>query len=323
MKKSGFRFLSVLLFLSFILTACGQAANSPAAVPEVEEVKISVSGAFALYPVMVTWADEYSKLNPNVVFDVSGGGAGKGMSDALSGAVDIGMVSRSIAEEELAQGAYGVGVTKDAVFGTLSANNPYLEKILSQGLTRDTLAGIFLTGEITTWGQALGDPAITDAIHVYTRSDACGAAEMWVKYIGGKKQEELKGIGVNADPGLLEAVIKDPLGIGYNNLNYAYDINTGLPLEGAAVIPLDVNENAVVDPSEELLEMAQAIAAVNDGRYPSPPARILNLVTKGKPEGEVLNFISWILTDGQAFVSDAGYIQLTAEELAASQELLK
>ena len=65
---------------------------------------IAISGAFALYPMMTRWAEEYTAVNPDIKFDVSAGGAGKGMTDALSGAVEIGMVSRDISAEEEAQG---------------------------------------------------------------------------------------------------------------------------------------------------------------------------------------------------------------------------
>jgi phosphate transport system substrate-binding protein len=317
MNKKVFEVLAIVMVLSIILTACGGAAQQQ------PQKKISVSGAFALYPLMVQWAEVYQKANPNVLIDVSAGGAGKGMSDALAGAVDIGMVSREIAQEETDQGAYGIAVTKDAVFGTISANNPYLADILKQGLSQKILSGIFLTGEITTWGQALGKPEITDEIHVFTRSDACGAGEMWVKYLGGKKQEELKGIGVNADPGVLEAVIKDRLGIGYNNLNYAFDLKSGKPVNGAGVVPLDINDNGTVDPDEVLDTQAQAVEAITTGRYPSPPARPLYLVTKGKPTATVAEFIQWILNDGQKYVAEAGYIALTTNQLAASKDKLK
>ena len=207
MNKKAFSVLAVVMILSLVLTACGGAAQQQTPKKDLSIRRfcsVSIDG-----PV----GGRISKgCNPNVLIDVSAGGAGKGMSDALAGAVDIGMVSREIAQEETDQGAYGIAVTKDAVFGTVSASNPYLADILKQGLSQKILSGIFLTGEITTWGQALGKPEITDEIHVFTRSDACGAGEMWVKYMGGKKQEELKGIGVNADPGVLEAVIKDPTG---------------------------------------------------------------------------------------------------------------
>lgn len=303
----------VVLILGAMLAGCaGTPVSQPDAANPVEskpEQKLAISGAFALYPMVVKWAEVYQQANPNVRIDISGGGAGKGMADTLAGAVDIGMVSRELSDEEVAQGAYGVAVTRDAVFATVSAQNPYLADLLKMGLTKETLAGIYLTGEITTWGQVLGKPEITDEIHAYTRSDACGAAEMWVKYMGGKKQEELLGIGVNADPGVLEAVIKDPLGIGYNNLNYAYDISTDAPVAGAAVVALDDNNNQMVDANEDITTKKQAVEAVASGKYPSPPARPLYLVTKDVPSGAEADFISWILNEGQQYVDEAGYVK--------------
>lgn len=316
MKQTISKYLIILIVVAMLLSACGGAQNK-------EQQKIAVSGAFALYPLMVQWAEVYQQAYPDVRIDVSAGGAGKGMADVLAGAVDIGMVSRDISPEETNLGAFGIAVTRDAVFGTLNAANPYLAEIQKTGMTREILAGIFLTGEITTWGQVIGNPDITDEIHVYTRSDACGAAEMWVKYVGGKNQEELKGIGVNADPGVLDAVIKDPLGIGYNNLNYAYDLKSGKPVVGAAVIPLDINENGSVDPEEIVDTQAQAVDAVSSGRYPSPPARPLFLVTKGAPAGATRDFILWILGDGQEYVAEAGYILLAKDQLAEAQGKLK
>src|SRR5512143_3247810 len=91
---------------------------------------ITASGAFALYPLMVKWGEEYQKLHPGVQFDISAGGAGKGMTDALGGQVDIGMVSRSIKPEEVQKGAYWVAVTKDAVFPPINAKNPVLKDLL-------------------------------------------------------------------------------------------------------------------------------------------------------------------------------------------------
>jgi phosphate transport system substrate-binding protein len=155
---------------------------------------------------------------------------------------------------------------------------------------------------------------VTDPIHVFTRSDACGAAATWAAYLG-KRQEDLRGVGVYGDPGVLEAVIKDPLGIGFNNLNYVFDFETGQPVAGARVMPIDLNGNGQADPNEAYQTKEQAINAVATGRYPSPPARDLNLVSRGKPTGLVKTFVQWALTEGQAFVAEVGYIPLTQEQL--------
>jgi phosphate transport system substrate-binding protein len=320
MSKTFRLLLVIALAIALLLPACSPESASP----DSGEMRgtLTISGAFALYPMMTRWAEEYQRMYPNVQFDISAGGAGKGMADALSGAVDIGMVSREVTAEEEAQGAYWVAVTKDAVFPVVNAQNPVLADLMKTGLSQNLFEGIFITGEIKTWGQAIGKPEVTDEIHVYTRSDACGAAETWAKYLGGK-QENLLGIGVFGDPGLLDAVIKDPQGIGYNNLNYAYDMASGQAVTGAAILPIDVNGNGQIDPDEVLATKAEAVTAVANGKYPSPPARVENLVTKGKPEGLAQAFIQWILTDGQQYLEEAGYIPLPSDQVDVSLQKVR
>ena len=319
--KNLFRLTLVITLAIVLLTsACSPKATSSGS----GDMKgtLTISGAFALYPMMTRWAEEYQKVYPGVQFDISAGGAGKGMADALSSAVDIGMVSRDVTAEEEAKGAYWIAVTKDAVFPVVNTQNPVLTDLMKTGLSQEAFTGIFITGDIKTWGQAIGKPEITDEIHVYTRSDACGAADTWAKYLG-SKQEDLLGVGVFGDPGLLDAVVTDPLGIGYNNLNYAYDMASGEAVKGAAILPIDVNGNGQIDPDEVLTTKGKAVAAVADGKYPSPPARVENLVTKGKPEGLTQAFIQWILTDGQKYLEEAGYIPLPSDQMDASLQKVK
>ena len=75
-------------------------------------------------------------------------------------------------------------------------------------------------------------------------------------------------------------------------------------------------------PEEVYDTKEQAVNGVATGRYPSPPARDLNLVTQGKPEGLVKAFITWVLTDGQDYVAEAGYIALPQDRLDAELEKL-
>ncbi len=316
--KNTFRALFVLVLLSLPLGAC---TAKPAAQPQ--KGTIAISGAFALYPMMQIWAEKYGAINPGVTFDISAGGAGKGLTDALSGAVDIGMVSRDITSAEEAKGAYWVAVSKDAVFPVVSDKNPVLQDLLKTGVKADTFIGIYITGTIKTWGQVVGRPEVTDAIHVYTRSDSSGAADAWAGFLGGKKQDSLLGIGVSGDPGIVNAVSGDPDGIGYNNLNFAFDTATGKPAAGISVVPVDANKNGIADSDEVFVSNAQAVDAVASGKYPSPPARFENLVTNGKPSGIVSAFILWILTDGQKYCLASGEVPLTSDQQAASLQKIR
>ena len=280
------------------------------------EGQISLSGAFALYPLAVKWAEEFKKLHPKVKIDVSGGGAGKGITDALAKVVSLGMVSREVKPEEVAKGAWFVAVAKDAVVPTINAKNPKIKELLAKGITQAAATKAFVSGEYKTWGQVLGVKS-NIPLHLYVRSDACGAGETWAKYLGNKKQEDLKGTAVFGDPGVASAVQKDPLGFGYNNIAYAYDLKTKKPNPGILVLPIDVNNNGRIDAAENFYATSnQLISAIAQGKYPSPPARDLYLVANGKPTNPaVVAFLKFILTEGQKYNVPNGYIGLPKDKL--------
>ncbi|MGK6352763.1 PstS family phosphate ABC transporter substrate-binding protein [Parapedobacter sp. DT-150] len=283
---------------------------------------ISFSGAFALYPLAVLWSEQFREIHPNVRFNISAGGAGKGIADALNGMVDVGLVSRDVHPQEYDQGAYVIHVAKDAVVGTVSSQNPNLDAILDRGIKQDELRRIFVEGGISKWNQI--DPSFSaDDLHVYVRSDAAGAAETWASFLG-KSQEHLKGVGIFGDPGIAQAIQKNALAIGFNNINYVYDLKTRRQAEGIRAIPLDLDNDNLISPKEDFYgsidSLAQAIAV---GNYPSPPSRNLSFLMKGKPDDIVLiEFIKFVLTkESQGILLENGYIPLNEESL--KEELAK
>lgn len=321
--RMGQRIAMIVVVLMMSQNVIGDLQADPVGGEDSLSGRITISGAWALYPMAIIWAEEFKKLHPNVRFDISAGGAGKGMADALGGMVDVGMVSRDVYSSEKQAGAWWVSVAKDAVVVTINAENPFIADLRRRGLTRQELVEIFLDRKTTQWNQLIKTDKHVN-LRVYTRSDACGAAKTWAKYLGGH-QEDLAGIGVFGDPGVAEAVRKDALGVGYNNINFAFDPSTGRMVTGLMIAPIDLNSDGEISREESFYgtrdELTNAIAS---GAYPSPPARDLHFVCKGKPsEPCVRSFLRWILTDGQGFVSVNGYVRLSEGRLKTEREKLR
>ncbi len=312
-------YASLLAAIALGTVSCGGGNNTEGGM----KGELSLSGAFALYPLAVQWAEEFQALHPGVRIDISAGGAGKGMTDALAGVVDFGMVSREVYPPETAKGAVGFAVAKDAVAATVNAANPKIKELLERGLTREAAIKIWITGEAKTWGDVLGTDDDTP-LHVYTRSDACGAAETWALWLGGK-QEDLGGTAVFGDPGVAAAVQKDIYGIGLNNIGYAYDNDTHKPNDGILIMPIDANGDGRITPDEQFYDTKdRIIEAIADDRYPSPPARDLYLVTKGVPTDSVtVAFIKYVLGKGQEKNVPAGYIGMSEEKIGRSLDMLE
>ena len=303
-----FWFFALLLILP--LTGCDKKADDDGGT-------ITISGAWALYPMAQRWKTEYAKIHPEVKVDVSGGGAGKGMTDVLSGLVDIAMVSRGVFPEEIERGAVPYPVARDTVVVVVNAKGPFADKLLKRGLKKEEFQKIWLGDNPTA--EIFGEEG---ELNVYTRSDACGAAETFAAFLGAK-QENLKGIGIPSDPGIPEAIRSDVRGIGYCNLNYGYDPETGRPVEGVVSVPVDSNGNGKVDKDEEIATKEFLINAIQKGVYPSPPARDLYFVTKGELSPAAKEFIIWAMTDGQKFNDSVGYMSPNPENLAKALESLK
>ena len=207
-------------------------------------------------------------------------------------------------------------VAQDAVVPIINIRHPLYRHLLRRGLSQKVACGIWVTGTIKTWGQAAGVNSHA-LINVYTRSDACGAAETFASWLK-SHQEDLLGTGVYGDPGIVRQVANDPYGLGMCNISYAFDDQTGRPNDGIALFPIDTNGDGRISKDEQFYASKQSlIKAIQDGRYPSPPARQLFVVSKGKPQNIIVKaFLRFILEEGQKYNIPAGFIPVHEKQKA-------
>lgn len=317
------KLLAVMTISSLLPVMISCSEGKPTVQDEKElEGSVSISGAFALYPLAVQWTNGFAERNPLVRMDISAGGAGKGMTDVLNGMVDFAMLSRDLHDEEREKGAVDYIVGRDAVLPMVNASNPLIDRILEKGITNDDAYRIWVSREYRTWGQFLGTGEKIP-IKVYTRSDACGAAQTFAAWFG-SKQDDLGGTAVFGDPGIAKAVSEDPYGIGFNNVAYAFDSQTARPVEGLYILPVDSDKDGKISPEERFYDnKVQLVRAVEADKYPAPPARNLYLISKGVPtDSAKVAFLRYVLGEGQSFNEPSGYVQVSADAKARSLQLL-
>jgi phosphate transport system substrate-binding protein len=322
MKKAFLIFVVINIILTY---GCGNRSNRNGKDSK-EDLKgtISISGSSAFYPLVQKWTEEFQKVYPNTRIDVSAGGDSKGMADALSGQVNIGMLSREISKEESGNGAWFIAVAKNAVLPIINPGNPVLQQLMLKGMKKETLKDIFIMGKVTNWSVASGKKKIDEKINVYKRSDACGEADIWAKYLG-KNQEDLIGAAESGDDGLIQAVKSDKDGIGFTNIGYAYDLSSKYENTGIKVLPIDLNSNGILDDKEYFYQHKDSLQrAIKDGRFPKLLSPELYFVCKEKPTDKLaITFLKWVLSDGQRFISNAGYVALPDARLKAELDKME
>ena len=279
--------------------------------------EVNISGAYSSYPLMKIWAVEFTKLHPAVKVDIVANGTGKGIVQTLSGKVHIGMISRPLSKDEIQKGLWQLSIAKDAVVPLMSEKNKDFRSISRKGLTKQNLREIYITDEIKYWGDAAGTLS-QNLIHVIKRQDIAGDSEIWGKYLE-KKEEELAGVGVFGDPGMIDAIIKEPNAIGYASMGYVFDLKTRKAHKGVGIIPIDLDKNGLIYPEEKIYENVDIfIEALEKGIY--PVSRNLKVVTNGVPSDRtVKEFLNFIINDGQKVLRESGYASIGADSLAAER----
>jgi phosphate transport system substrate-binding protein len=314
--------VSSLFILCLILAGCNTQPERSGTEVLSHQNKITISGAYALAPLVQIWVDEFKKTHPDIQFTINPNGSDQGISDVLHGVVDVGMVSSDI-PRGLDTNFTIVPVSRLGVVPIISTKNPYINEIFQKGISREELTRLFTNDNPKTWGDMFGKPS-KDPVNVYIRADSSGAAKIFCRYLW-VEPGELKGKAIKGETNLVDAVASDPFALGFCNFIYTIDPATKQFSYTIHVLPVDFNQNGMIDGKEKIFDnAAQLQRAMWLGKFPCSLIRNLYLVTRGKPHTyEVAEFLHWVITDGQKIVAENGYIELYSSEIQLLQKALK
>ncbi|MDR3674911.1 MAG: phosphate ABC transporter substrate-binding protein PstS [Acidobacteriota bacterium] len=330
--------------LSVVLAALGVCAlvESPSAAPApipASALLINGAGATFPYPIYSKWFDEYHKLHPDMQFNYQSIGSGGGIRQVIAGTVDFGATDGPMTDEQLGQAKTKI-LHFPTVLGAVvpTYNIPGVNQELN--FTPEALAGIFL-GKITKWN----DPAIanlnkginlpdTDIIVVH-RSDGSGTTYIWVDYLS-KVSEEWKskvgkntsvnwpvGIGGKGNEGVAGLVKQQPGALGYVELIYAIQNNmpygkvrnsSGVFVKaGLASVTAAAAGAAKSMPDDFRVSITNA-----PGKAAYPIASFTWLLVPNKIDDPtkkkaIVDFLHWMLKDGQGLVETLNYAKLPKE----------
>ena len=143
-------------FIAFIMSEEGQAVVAEegyipldgveAYAGEAPAGKVVVGGSSSVSPVMEKLIEAYAEVNPEAEIELQTTDSTTGMENAIAGSYDIGMASREVKDEELAEGLEAQVIATDGIAVVENNANP------TEDLTSDQVKAIY-TGEALTWDE--------------------------------------------------------------------------------------------------------------------------------------------------------------------------
>jgi phosphate transport system substrate-binding protein len=301
-----------------------------------QTIKINGAGATFPYPIYSKWFSEYNKLKPNVQINYQSIGSGGGIRQITNQTVFFGATDGPMTQDQLLA-APGRILHFPTVLGADVPvyNIPGVDASLK--FTGPLLADIFL-GKVTKWNDAAltrlnpGVQLPATDITVVHRSDGSGTTYIWVDYLA-KVSPEWKqkvgvatsvnwptGVGGKGNEGVAGLVRQTPGSIGYVELIYALQSK----IRYGAVQNM---AGEFVQANVQSVTAAAAAAAANmpkdfrvsitnppgKGVYPIASFTWLLLYENPKDKQQArifVDFVKWMLTDGQKFAAELGYAPL-------------
>lgn len=222
------------------------------------EPSILFCGSTSLYPIMSSLAssftDEYETWNnvdasfpeENISIYVAPGGSGVGVSAAVEGTADFGMVAREVKDEEkeaLGEGYKEFVVAKDALTVSVNAENPICD--IMDNMETELIRQIF-AGEITMWNEV--DASLPEeAINVYIRDLSGGAYEVFQKSVMGDSEIAASATQSASMTELATNVAGDPWGIGYVGYGAFTKANSESPVLSAMKVDgIEATEDTII-----------------------------------------------------------------------------
>lgn len=288
------RITSLFVIVSLILASCGSGDDN-AHPGSSSIISIENKGSDTIVNLALAWAEAYQVIQPEIRISITGGGSGTGIAALINGTVDIANASRQIKEEER-KNAEANGITpkeyvvaRDAIAIIVHPENPVNQ------LTIDQISAIY-SGQISNWSEVGGE---NRPIVRLSRETNSGTHVYFLENVLRKGEKDNKTL-FSMDTLLLPSseiisaeIRQNPNAIGYDGLGYVTEdlktIAVGLESTGPFILP--------------------SAKSVNDRQYPI--ARDLYMYTAGEPEGEVLEYLNWILgPEAQKIVNELGFVPI-------------
>ena len=314
----------LLISLALVLPAMGQTT-------------LNGAGATFPNPMYSKWFSEYNKLHKDVQINYQSIGSGGGIRQVLNGTVDFGASDGPMTDEQLKQSKVKILHIPTVLGAVVPAYNvPGITGEIK--FTPEVLAGIFL-GKIQKWN----DPAITQAnpgvkfpdqsIIVIYRSDGSGTTYIFTDYLSKISKDWLStvgkgtsvkwqmGMGGKGNEGVAGQIRQLQGSIGYVELIYAVEnkITYGA-VRNAAGNFVKASLDGVTEAAASVKDMpadfrVSITNAPGKTAYPISSFTWLLIPEQSKDANKgkiIVDFLNWMLTDGQKMTNQLSYAPLPA-----------
>lgn len=238
-----------------------------------------------------------------------------------SGKADLRLFAATPADNEAMKNEWRVVVARDILVPVMSADNPFIDKVMSAGIDPSTLGMLLTSSEGMKWGRLLHNDNNKPVTILIPADDA--ALTSLARFSG--VEPGLITARRLSSPGEITSILKsNHETVLFCRLASITGENGTRIAEGIRIIPIDVNANGQSDYFEQFYGDYNSFnRGVYIGKYPKELCSSIFCAAAAKPSaGAQADFVLWLLAGGQELIAEAGLTALPGGEGMIRREML-
>jgi ABC-type phosphate transport system substrate-binding protein len=272
---------------------------------------IYVESAKYTLPLLEKWVTEYNKTNPEVPVEWGG---------KNSENIDLRIVANVDTENDNLSddGKTVTYIGRSALLPVTTKENPLYEQISRKKFGKKELKRLFFAEDLLDEDDSSKDK-FKEQLTVYSGGGKASSATFFASYFG-QSSSDFRGKKIQGDDiYLLHAISKDSTGVTFNNLSYIYDLKNRQIKDKIALLPLDIKKGQLEVIKSENLD--ETISLLENEKVELVP--VLNIGFAWNGQADARQFLKWIITEGQKFNHEFGFLQVDEKTLSYQKNLLE
>ena len=318
----------ILFFFVFLTTSCSNNKSKTSENNQNQELidnaiekdlqgKITIQSDPILMRISSVWAKNFSDTYPTVMYEITENISENSINSLLikNSSTDIVFSSAMPTEAQKNKGLISFKICTDAILPVFNTSNAGIQYLVRWGVSIEVMKKM-ISGTTNYHWNDIQKECNNEPVALFFANENSSLNKTVTRFFK-IKNAELKGKNLSSEKEIKKVVSTNHLALGFMSSSLVFNGSTGYKERNLYVLPIDFNNDGLINDDEHIYDNLEAFnnAVKEEVYYPELTRSLYIIINKNSESTIVKEFLRWIYSTGQNFITETSFIPLTQNEI--------
>jgi phosphate transport system substrate-binding protein len=318
----------ILCFFVFFTTSCSNNKSKTSENNQNQELidnavekdlqgKITIQADPILMKISSIWAKNFSNTYPTVLYEITENISENSIKSLHleNSSTNIVFSSSLPTEAQTNKGLLSFKICTDAILPVFNTSNAGIQYLVRWGVSIEVMKKI-ISGTTSYHWNDIQKECKNEPVALFFANEKSSLNKTITSFFN-IKNTELKGKNLSSEKEVKEVVSTNHLALGFMSSSLVFNSSTGYKERNLYVLPIDFNNDGLINDDEHIYDNLEAFntAVKEEFYYPELTRNLYIIINKNNESTIVKEFLRWIYSTGQNFITETSFIPLTQNEI--------